>query len=158
MLRNLLKFTALAVAGVMVTNCASAPGEESFCQRNLAVCVIGGVVVFAVGVVVLAAADGKGLPPPASDVRLKRHVQPVGTLPNGVRVFSFRYWNDDRTFIGVIAQDLLRDERFRHAVSIGPHGYYQVDLAALGLDISGSREQFLEAGMKAAAEADPVRE
>ena len=154
---NLGKFTALAMVGLMVTDCASAPGDESFCDRNLAVCVIGGVVVVAaVGLVVLVASSG--IPSFPSDARLKRGVQPVGTLPNGVHLFSFRYWNDDRTFIGVLAQDLLRDERFRHAVSIGPHGYYQVDLAALGLDVSGSKEQFLEAGLKAAIEAAPARE
>ena len=157
MLRNLGNLAVLAISGLMVTNCASAPGEQSFCERNTAVCVLGGVIV--VGVVGLAiAAKDESLPPAPSDARLKRNIHPVGTLPNGVHLFSFQYWNDERTLIGVVAQDLLRDERFRHAVSMGPHGYYQVDLAVLGLDVSGSREQFLEAGLKAAAEADPGRE
>lgn len=154
MFHNLRKLAVLVVSGLMVTNCASASGE-GFCQRNTAVCVIGGVVVVAAVGLALAASNSSGLPPAPSDARLKRGVQPVGTLPNGVHLFSFRYLNDERTFVGVVAQELLRDERFRHAVSIGPHGYYQVNLAVLGLDVSGSREQFLEAGLKAAAEADP---
>ena len=52
-----------------------------------------------------------------SDLRLKQDVLPVEALPNGLQLYSFRYWNDDRTFVGVMAQDLLEDERFHHAVS-----------------------------------------
>jgi hypothetical protein len=91
-----------------------------------------------------------------SDLRLKQDVLPVETLPNGLQLYSFRYWNDDRTFVGVMAQDLLEDERFRHAVSEHKSGYYVVDLAALDLDIAGSREQFFEAGQHALDGAEPV--
>ena len=91
-----------------------------------------------------------------SDLRLKQDVLPVETLPNGLQLYSFRYWNDDRTFVGVMAQDLLEDERFRHAVSEHKSGYYVVDLAALDLDIAGSREQFFEAGRRALDGAEPV--
>jgi hypothetical protein len=91
-----------------------------------------------------------------SDLRLKQDICPVETLPNGLQLYSFRYWNDDRTFIGVMAQDLLKDKRFRHAVSQGKSGYYSVDLAALGLDVVGSREEFFEAGQRALDGAEPV--
>ena len=91
-----------------------------------------------------------------SDLRLKQDVLPVETLPNGLQLYSFRYWNDDRTFVGVMAQDLLEDERFRHAVSEHKSGYYVVDLAALDLDIAGSRKQFFEAGQHALDGAEPV--
>jgi hypothetical protein len=91
-----------------------------------------------------------------SDLRLKQDVCPVEILPNGLQLYSFRYWNDDRTFIGVMAQDLLKDERFRHAVSEGGNGYYAVDLAALGLDVVGSREEFFEASQRALDGAEPV--
>ena len=91
-----------------------------------------------------------------SDLRLKQDICPVETLPNGLQLYSFRYWNDDRTFIGVMAQDLLKDERFRHAVSQGKSGYYIVDPAALGLDVVGSREEFFEAGQRALDGAEPV--
>ena len=92
----------------------------------------------------------------ASDLRLKQDICPVETLPNGLQLYSFRYWNDDRTFIGVMAQDLLKDKRFRHVVSQGKSGYYSVDLAALGLDVAGSREEFFEAGQRALDCAEPV--
>ena len=91
-----------------------------------------------------------------SDLRLKRDISPVDTLPSGIPLHSFRYWNDDRTFIGVMAQDLLADERFRHAVSTDRSGYHVVDLAALGLGVSGSRAQLLEAGRAALRAARPL--
>jgi len=139
-----------------LANCASAPGEESYCSRNTALCVIGGVLVVALvaGAVAGASSDnGGGL---YSDLRLKQDVRPVETLPNGLQLYSFRYWNDDRTFVSVMAQDLLEDERFSHAVIEDESGYYMVDLGALSLDVSGSRSQFFEAGQKAVAEAVPV--
>ena len=77
-------------------------------------------------------------------------------LPNGLQLYSFRYWNDDRTFVSVMAQDLLEDERLRHSVIEDESGYYMVDLEVLGLDVIGSRSQFFEAGQRAVAEAEPV--
>ncbi len=150
------KVTALALASLILANCASAPGEESYCSRNTALCVIGGVLVVAlvVGAVAGASSDnGGGL---YSDLRLKQDVRPVETLPNGLQLYSFRYWNDDRTFVSVMAQDLLEDERFSHAVIEDESGYYMVDLGALGLDVTGSRSQFFEAGLNAVVEAEPV--
>ena len=146
------KITALALAGLMLANCATAPGEEQgFCQRNMAICVVGGGLV--VAVVAIASVGMVGMP---SDERLKRDIKRVDTLPNGVHLYSFRYWNDDRTFVGVMAQDLLEDERFSHAVIEDESGYYMVDYAGLGLGVVGDAEQFLEAGRAAVAEASPV--
>ena len=150
------KVTALALASLILANCASAPGEESYCSRNTALCVIGGVLVVALVVGAVAGAssgNGGGL---YSDLRLKQDVRPVETLPNGLQLYSFRYWNDDRTFVSVMAQDLLEDERFSHAVIEDESGYYMVDLGALGLDVTGSRSQFFEAGLNAVVEAEPV--
>lgn len=89
------------------------------------------------------------------DRRLKRDVRRFLTLPNGLKLYSFRYWNDERTFIGVMAQDLLQNENFCHAVMQHKSGYYKVDLSAIGLDVAGSKEQFRDAGRRALAEASP---
>ncbi len=110
-------------------------------------------VVFLAVAVAVASADNDGY---YSDLRLKRDMRPVETLPNGLQLYSFRYWNDDRTFVSVMAQDLLEDERFRHAVTEDESGYYMVDLGALGLDVVGSRSQFYEAGQSAMRDAEPV--
>ena len=154
LIRNAIAF---ALASLMLANCATAPGEDSFCTRNTALCVVGGVAIAAVVAFALAVATGDkdriGL---ASDLRLKQDVRPVGALPNGLQLYSFRYWNDDRTFVSVMAQDLLEDERFRYAVFEDENGYYLVHLEALGLDVAGSRSQFFEAGRRALAEAEPV--
>jgi hypothetical protein len=157
----LKKCTAILAAGLMLANCATAPGEEEgFCSRNTGLCIVGGVLIVATVVVVAAAASGgfaagSGFGS-TSDERLKRDIKKVDTLPNGLQLYSFRYWNDDRTFVSVMAQDLLEDERFRHAVMEDEGGYYMVDLAALGLGIAGDAEQFFEAGRAAVAEARPV--
>ena len=154
------KITALALSSVILVNCASTPGEEDYCSRNTAICVLGMVAAVAAVIVVAAGvAYASNPPPPAfSDARLKRDIEQAGTLPNGLKLYSFRYWNDDRIFVSVMAQDLFEDERYRHAVSEDASGYYMVDLKALGLDVAGSRKQFLAAGQKAAAEATPVAE
>jgi hypothetical protein len=104
-----------------------------------------------------ATIGGGYLPPkPPSDLRLKKDVSPVEMLPNGLQLYAFRYWNDDRIFVGVMAQDLLEDERFRHAVIKDETGYYTVDLGALGLEVVGSREEFFEAGKSALRAALPL--
>jgi len=88
-----------------------------------------------------------------SDERLKRNIIYFETLPNGLKLYSFRYWNDNRSFVGVMAQDLMEDRRFSHAVVEDDSGYYRVDFAALGRGIRGSSEQFIQAGQRAGADA-----
>ena len=91
-----------------------------------------------------------------SDTRLKRDVHYLETLPNGIKLHTFRYWNDSRVFVGVMAQELLRDARYRHAVHQTEKGYYTVDLATLGLRMDGAVGQYIEAGEAALQEAAPV--
>jgi len=71
--------------------------------------------------------------PPVSDQRLKTHVNRVGETPEGLNLYSFRYLGGDREFRGVMAQELLADDRHRRAVELGADGYYRVDYARLGL-------------------------
>ena len=43
-----------------------------------------------------------------SDRRAKQDIERVGTLPNGLGVYTFRYiWDDPKTYIGVMAQEVL---------------------------------------------------
>ena len=65
-----------------------------------------------------------------SDRRLKRHVKQVGALPNGLPLYSFRYIWGGPTFVGVMAQDVLRV--MPHAVVTGPDGFYRVEYGMLG--------------------------
>jgi hypothetical protein len=91
----------------------------------------------------------------ASDARLKRDVVFAGTLENGIKLYTFRYWNDDRVFSSVMAQDLLADPRFRHSVHRDASGYYIVDLAAIGLGVTGDAKQLHEASSSALKQAKP---
>ena len=68
-----------------------------------------------------------------SDARLKRGIEHLVTLENGIRLYSFRYLWDDKAYVGVMAQDLLENQAWRDAVSLTPSGYYLVDYGALGL-------------------------
>ena len=79
-----------------------------------------------------------------SDCRLKQDVQLVDVLENGLRLYAYKYLGDDRAFVGVVAQDLLADDRFGHAV-VERDGYLAVDYAALGLTVIGG-DEMVEAG------------
>lgn len=70
---------------------------------------------------------------PGSDIRLKRDVKQVETLADGLTLYSFRYIWGEETYVGVMAQDVLK--LYPEAVSTGPHGYYRVDYRMLDLDM-----------------------
>lgn len=68
-----------------------------------------------------------------SDMRLKRDIQYLATLENGIKVYSFRYLWEETMRVGVMAQDLLRDPAHAHAVIRARNGFYAVEYGALGL-------------------------
>jgi hypothetical protein len=87
-----------------------------------------------------------------SDGRLKTHVQHAGGTAEGLNLYSFRYIGEDREFRGVMAQELLGDERHRRAVEVGADGYYRVHYARLGL-ASLATDEMRAAGERAARRA-----
>jgi hypothetical protein len=67
-----------------------------------------------------------------SDQRLKRDIQQLTTMPNGIKLYSFKYlWSDD-LYVGVMAQDLLSDPQWKDAVITSNTGFYSVDYSKLG--------------------------
>jgi len=66
-----------------------------------------------------------------SDRRLKRDIRFLYCL-NGLGIYRFRYLWSDQTFIGVMAQEVLRV--FPRAVTRGLDGWLRVDYAMLGLE------------------------
>ena len=148
---------AFALAGAMALSACTLTSQSisDYCAQRPAVCVLIGAAI--VGGVVAIARDNDSsnrvvaAPPPApSDARLKHSVQYVETLENGVRLHAFKYLNDDRYFVGALAQELLQDERFAHAVILGDDGYYRVDHAALGLRMY-NEQAMVKAGQQALA-------
>ncbi|MEW9838300.1 tail fiber domain-containing protein, partial [Mesorhizobium marinum] len=67
-------------------------------------------------------------------VRLKRDIERVGSAPNGLPLYTFRYLWSDAVYRGVMAQDVL--EVFPEAVSTMPGGYLGVRYDMLGLEMT----------------------
>lgn len=66
-----------------------------------------------------------------SDRRLKRNIQQVSILNDGITLYSFQYLWSTQVYIGVMAQDLL--ESHPEAVYVDSNGFYGVYYAKLGL-------------------------
>lgn len=69
----------------------------------------------------------------ASDRRLKQEIKKIGSLPNGLPVYSFRFQWEERVRVGLVAQDLLEHSEGRQAVLTMSNGLYGIDYASLGL-------------------------
>jgi len=66
-------------------------------------------------------------------MRLKRDITYITTLDNGLKLYSFKYLWEDKTYVGVMAQDLLEDGSYRDAVVTNKSGFYAVKYSLLGL-------------------------
>ncbi len=71
-----------------------------------------------------------------SDIRLKHDIRQLATLETGIKVYSFKYLWKDTEYVGVMAQDLLRDPVFKQAVLLMPNGFYAVNYTMLGLKMT----------------------
>jgi len=70
-----------------------------------------------------------------SDQRLKREIYQLTKMPNGIKLYSFKYlWSDD-VYVGVMAQDLLSNSQWKDAVFTSNTGYYSVDYSKLGIQM-----------------------
>ncbi len=85
-----------------------------------------------------ASSSGAGMLyyPSVSDSRLKTDVTYLETLDNGIRIYAFRYKGQTEGFVGVMADDLLKDPRYAHAVTQGPNGFLVVDCGQLPVQLS----------------------
>jgi len=70
-------------------------------------------------------------PPVVSDVRLKRDIELLGRLPNGIGLYRYRYVWSDQVYVGVMAQDVAVTRP--DAVMKGSDGFLRVDYARLGI-------------------------
>ena len=83
---------------------------------------------------------------PVSDMRLKRDIQLVGHLPNGLGLYRYRYLWSDTVYVGVMAQEVATV--IPAAAVIASDGFYRVNYALLGTHLM-TWDQWL------AAEAGP---
>ncbi len=65
-----------------------------------------------------------------SDIRLKRDIAVIGKLPNGLKLYKFKYLWSDVEWVGVMAQEVLNVAP--EAVVMGKDGYYRVRYDLLG--------------------------
>jgi hypothetical protein len=77
--------------------------------------------------------EGSCYLPEESDRRLKSAIMHLATMPNGIRIYSFRYVWSEQVHVGVMAQDLLHHPTFGAAIKLAADGYYRVNYALLGL-------------------------
>ena len=121
------------------TKVKGSPSEDARAKRRRFLKKAGKVALTAPAVALLMSVDSKRAWAPAvisgelptSDRRLKQDVKQVGALPNGLPLYSFRYNWGGPTFVGAMAQDVLRV--IPDAVATGPEGFYRVNYEMLGI-------------------------
>jgi len=80
--------------------------------------------------------NGICIPTAPSDRRLKRDIHHLTTLNNGIKIYSFKYLKTDKVYVGVMAQDLLKNPLWKKAVIQQTNGFYSVNYAMLGLKMT----------------------
>lgn len=105
-------------------------------------CKVGSVVPPAERCLLNIVFDGNGLDGgdmiiEESDRRLKKNIRQIGFTYNALPLYEFRYRDRQGLYRGVMAQDVLRHTP--SAVVLQPNGYYAVDYAALGLEMTRLR-------------------
>jgi len=74
--------------------------------------------------------------PQPSDRRLKRSIHLLARLHNGLKIYAFKYLWSDVVYVGVMAQDLLKNPIWKDAVIEKANGFYAVNYAMLGLKMT----------------------
>lgn len=151
-LSRISKFAVVILLSVSVSSCALLRQIRAYCLIQPDFCLF--VSVVAAGVIIAIAAGGGVVYPYwyPSDRRLKTNVRHVKTLDNGLKLYSYQYKGDSRNFVGVIAQDVRKLRKFRHAVKRGRDGYLRVNYAKLGLQLYAP-EVLVEASERAVRNA-----
>ncbi|MCR9138042.1 MAG: tail fiber domain-containing protein [Alphaproteobacteria bacterium] len=138
-MKYIAKLSMIALLSTSLTSCALLHQIRSYCQVQPGLCIFVSVVTAGVIISALASSSAAaGVYYPyytMSDRRLKTHVRRVKTLDNGIVIYSYRYKGDNRNFVGVMAQDVQKLKKFRHAVRRNAQGYLEVNYAKLGLKL-----------------------
>jgi hypothetical protein len=71
-----------------------------------------------------------------SDRRLKHSIHLLARLHNGMKIYTFKYLWSDIVYVGVMAQDLLKNPTWKDAVITKANGFYAVNYSMLGLKMT----------------------
>ena len=70
-----------------------------------------------------------------SDARLKHNIELIETRADGLKIYAFNYVWSDVAWVGVMAQDLLQQPQFAHAVRLESNGFYSVDYNQINFEM-----------------------
>jgi hypothetical protein len=73
-----------------------------------------------------------------SDVRLKREILLLETLPNGINLYRYQYRWSGTDYVGVMAQEVAAV--VPEAVTTDADGYLRVDYSRLGIQLRTYRD------------------
>jgi len=137
-MRKHLTATMLAVSLTATTAIAGPPQAPVVSSQSVASdaakAEIDRGIVAALAFSVVLVALTAGSTPALSDIRLKTDIEPVGSAPNGLTLYTFRYKGFNALYQGVMAQDVLAHTP--EAVVTLPGGYYAVNYDMLGLEMT----------------------
>jgi hypothetical protein len=74
--------------------------------------------------------------PNISDKRLKHSIHLLARLHSGMKIYAFKYLWSDVVYVGVMAQDLLKNPTWKDAVITKANGFYAVNYRMLGLKMT----------------------
>mmetsp|Transcript_4330 Transcript_4330/g.15824 ORF Transcript_4330/g.15824 Transcript_4330/m.15824 type:complete len:191 (-) Transcript_4330:81-653(-) len=76
-----------------------------------------------------------------SDVRTKQNIRYMRRSARGVKIYRYSYcWDPTQEYEGVMAQDLLQSNIYKHAVYTLPCGHYAVDYSSIDVELKIIRE------------------
>jgi hypothetical protein len=70
-----------------------------------------------------------------SDIRLKHNIELIETRDDELKIYAFNYVWSDVAWVGVMAQDLLQQPQFAHAVRMDADGFYSVDYSKINFEM-----------------------
>ncbi len=70
-----------------------------------------------------------------SEVRIKTNIKKLHKLDNGIQLYSFQYRSDPIQYVGVMADEIAANEKYRGAVVAMGEGHYTVNYEKLGLQL-----------------------
>jgi hypothetical protein len=70
-----------------------------------------------------------------SDARLKHNIELIETRDDELKIYAFNYVWSDVAWVGVMAQDLLQQPQFAHAVRMDADGFYSVDYSKINFEM-----------------------
>jgi len=71
----------------------------------------------------------------ASERAIKRNIEKLTTLSSGLTLYRFQYKNDPTTYVGLMADDLVKNSLYKpYVISMG-EGHYVIHYEKLGLHI-----------------------